>query len=100
MKNKSSTKKPKEKEIDPSLLRPFTIDTDILILQLMVEDKATPKQTALFLGRDVEQVEEHINFLQSSGRANIIHKYLMGHKGVYARRYAKMKRVERAKATG
>ena len=79
------TKKPEEQ-------RPFTLDSDIIILQMLVEDKATAVEIAVMLGRDAKLVAERIKYLKESGRLQKIHKMLIARKGLYAMKYMGKKR--------
>lgn len=78
------TEKPKEQ-------RPFTLDSDIIILQMLVEDKATAAEIAVMLGRDAKSVVERIKYLKESGRLQKIHRMLIDRKGLYVIKFAKKK---------
>ena len=73
--------------------RPFTNTSDMLILQSIIEDRASIREIAVLLGRDPEEIRERIIFLKRSGRLKQIHKSLMQAKGVYAMKYIRRKKM-------
>lgn len=58
------------------MTRPFTRDSDMIIVQFMLEDEYSPSRIALELGRDREAVEIHIEELKKSGRFEAIQEWL------------------------
>ena len=73
----------------PADKRPFTEVSDMLILEMLVEDNASAREISEMLDRDQEDVAKRIRYLKKSEKLRGIHEKLMAYNGYYARKFLK-----------
>lgn len=85
-----------ENEEVPSKKRQYTPASDMLILQLLVEDGYSVHEVASALNRDADDLKAHLFELVKTGKLRKLHRRLLNYGGIYAVRYRKRLRLPNA----